>query len=270
MARVELPVSRLRARKRRRRLIVSGMALGAVLLLVGGFVALVHAPFLEITSVQVEGTKSVASSSVQEVVQSVLAQSYIYVLPHDNIFIYPNKQLVAALVRKFPEFKSVEVHAQDFHTIVVRVVEREPLALWCAGGDECNFMDEDGVVYATAPQGSDAVFVTYQGTTTGVGLPKQFLTLEQFRSLAALVTALGATDATNTVRQVVVDASGDVRAYFQNDFLLIFVLGEAGGDVFERFTLARKADPFKGRTLGDFEYLDLRWGDKLYYKQKAQ
>ncbi len=200
--------------------------------------------------------------------QSALAGSYLYVLPHDNIFIYPNKAIAATLLKKFPEFKSADVYAVDFHTIAVDVAEREPMALWCSGGGDCNFMDEDGVVYATAPQGSGQVFVTYQGTSTGVGLPKQFLTPEEFRSLAALVTALSAGEPAGPVRMVVVDQANDVRAYFQNDFLLIFALASAGGDVFERFNLALKADPFKNHKLSDFEYLDLRWGDKLYYKLK--
>ena len=35
-------------------------------------------------------------------------------------------------------------------------------------------------------------------------------------------------------------------------------------------TLALEAEPFKGHALSDFEYLDLRFGDRLYYKLKSE
>jgi len=47
---------------------------------------------------------------------------------------------------------------------------------------------------------------------------------------------------------------------------VIFALSDSGGDVYERFVLALTAEPFEGRSTGDFEYLDLRFGDRLYYK----
>ena len=55
---------------------------------------------------------------------------------------------------------------------------------------------------------------------------------------------------------------------FASGFVLKFALSDAGGDVFERFSLALAAEPFLGRSLSDFLYLDLRFGDKLYYKLK--
>jgi hypothetical protein len=57
-----------------------------------------------------------------------------------------------------------------------------------------------------------------------------------------------------------------VRVSFINGFALLFSLDSAGADVYQRFVLALGADAFQGHTLGDFEYLDLRFGDKLYYK----
>lgn len=276
MARIELPQSRLRARRRRRRLIGAGLIAGAVLAVCVAIVLFLNAPFLEVKTIEVSGASAVSTSTVESEVRGILSGRYLWILPHDDIFIYPNKAITAQLLNEHPEFSAVAVHAVDFHTLAVTVIERQPVALWCPqqGSDPCDFMDENGIAYAPAPQGSDQVFVTYQGSTTPsarsgqTGVPRQYLTQDSFRSLAALVGALSAIDATNTVRQVVVDGNGDARAYFQDDFLLIFALSDAGGDVFERFGLALKSDPFKGHTLGDFEYLDLRWGDKLYYKLK--
>ena len=50
----------------------------------------------------------------------------------------------------------------------------------------------------------------------------------------------------------------------------MFALGDDGGDVFDRFSLALQSDLFKKHALSDFDYLDLRFGDKLYYKLKTK
>ena len=68
------------------------------------------------------------------------------------------------------------------------------------------------------------------------------------------------------VVSVVVDEHHDVYVRFENNFTLMFNLRDNSGDVYERFVLAQTAEPFKNHNLSDFEYLDLRFGDRLYYK----
>jgi hypothetical protein len=46
----------------------------------------------------------------------------------------------------------------------------------------------------------------------------------------------------------------------------LFALGDDAGAVYQHFTLALTADIFKAHKLSDFHYLDLRFGNKLYYK----
>lgn len=268
MARVVLPESRLRARRRRRRYLVGAFVAGALAVVVGGAAALSHAPFLRISNVEVRGVHTVATTTVEGSVRERLFGSYLYIFAKDNIFIYPNKEIAKALAAAYPVFKVVEVHAEDFRTIIATIVEREPSGLWC--GDICYYMDEDGVVYASAPQGSEELYVQYRGGAQEGALPVHFLNPEQFRSLAALVAALSASQSGNPLAYVAVDTEGDARARFGDGFVLIFSLRHAGGDVFERFMLALKAEPFTARPLREFEYLDLRFGDKLYYKLQGE
>jgi len=46
------------------------------------------------------------------------------------------------------------------------------------------------------------------------------------------------------------------------------LVSDSGADVLERIALALQSEPFAKRSLTDFAYLDLRFGDKLYYKLK--
>ena len=132
-------------------------------------------------------------------------------------------------------------------------------------------MDENGFVYAPAGDFSgDAYFSYYGVATSSTGfvaepLPRQFLTVEQFHSLAALAKAFADNQSNTRISRVVVDSNNDVHLSFANGFTVLFVLAPRGGDVYERFTLALASEPFLKRSVSDFEYLDLRFGDRLYY-----
>lgn len=271
MARVELPESRLRARKRKRRiritLIVAGGILGACALLVGAS----YLPFLQIQAVAVSGAHTISSSTLEAFVQERLVGRYYWMLPKSNMLLYPKQRIAEDLRRSYPVLASVDVHLSPgtvFQTVAVDVVEREPRALWCSGA-ACYFMDENGVVYGEAPTFSAPVYVSYFGATPG-DLPKQFLAPDTFIALSALVDAIAQKLPQEQVSGVTVDANGDVRMGFASGFALQYALKDAGGDIFERFTLALTAEPFTSHPLASFEYLDLRFGDKLYYKLKTE
>lgn len=272
MARVALGASKVRARRRRRRVVGGAVALAVLAALVGAGVWLANAPFLRIERVSVAGVKTVASTTVEAFVRRELAGEYAPFFSKNNVLLYPQDALMAALGAQYPQFKAVELGASDFSTLELNVVEREPKALWCPSRDSgpaaCFFMDEDGVVYAPAPVFSAPVYVSYYGPAEGARLPKQYLSAEQFRALSALAGAVAQKEPADTVVGVAAEPAGDARVVFGSGFELLFSLGAPGGDVFERYALARAAAPFKDRALGEFEYLDLRFGDKLYYKAK--
>ncbi len=268
MARVELPESRLKLRKRRMYRRVALLCVVVLVLLGAALVGVSYIPALRVDTVVVHGVQTLATSSVEYEVQQALSGNYAFILPRDNIFLYPRQYLATKLVRNYPVLGSVDVHAADFHTVVVNLVERQPRALWCLDEPHCFFMDESGMIYAPAPTFSTAVYVSYFGTTTHGEYFWRFLTPEQFPTLSALVDALAQKVPTEKVLQVVVDANSDVSVVFAESFTLKFGLHDQGGDVFERFSLALTSAVISAHKLSDFDYIDLRFGDKLYYKLK--
>ena len=268
MARVELPESSLRLRKRRRRARVLVVSTVFILLVLSGLVGLTYWPALQIKGVAVSGAQTLPSGDIEAFVRERLAGEYWYIFSKSNIFLYPRQQIAADLMREYPVLASADVHAADFHTIAVNLVEREPRALLCSQDNRCLFMDENGVAYTDAPTFSEPVYVSYYGSTTGSVLPKQFLTPPEFQALSALVDAIAQKISDSAIVAVDVDTNKDVSVRFANSFTLRFALYDAGGDIFERFSLALTSEPLTAHKLSDFQYLDLRFGDKLYYKLK--
>ncbi len=274
MARVDLPESKLKQRRRRRRIRLVILAFFVACVALSGAVALAHVRAIRISTIITEGQSAVPAETIREIAQRALAGRYGYLFPRDNIFLYPKTRIERALLAELPTVKTAELSAQNFTTLGIQVLERTPRARWCPstgsgqadGGDGCYLADEDGVVYAPA---TTTGFLAYYGPAEGERLPRQYLHTEEFHSLTALVDALAQKEGVSAVESVSVDENGrDVRVRFAGGFMLLFSLADDGGDIFERFSLALTAEPFLNRPLSAFEYLDLRFGDKLYYKSK--
>lgn len=266
MARVELPESRLKVRKRRRRLRVALILCGFLFALIAVAAGLSRIPAIQIESVLVSGAQTISSSTLAHFVDARLEGSYAWLFPKRNIFLYPKQELAQAILSSYPSIASADVHANDFQSIAVLIVERAPRALWCAAPKEnCYFMDENGVVYESAPNFSEPIYIPYSGGVRK-GLPWQFLAPAQFQALSALVDAVAQKLQGEEVSYVALDTSNDVRIQFASGFRLLFALEDPGGDTFERLSLALTSEPMSTHKLSDFEYLDLRFGDKLYYK----
>ena len=274
MARVVLPESSIKARRRRRRAIILWGSGLLVLVMCGVLVWLANASFLRITAVTVSEVKTVAAAAIEGEVQNEIKGYYFNIFRKDNIFLYPKERIKQKILAGHSTLKHVEVRAENFSTIHISALDREPRALWCgehiATSTSCLLLDEDGIAYAEAPEFSDNPYKKYFGGVPGQQWPWQFLDSNFFRSLAALVDAIAQHQAGEKIASVLVDSKGDVRLSFENSFTLLFVLKDDGGEVFERFTLALTAEPFKNHTLTEFEYLDLRFGDKLYYKLRSE
>ncbi|HVV14907.1 MAG TPA: hypothetical protein VHD55_00675 [Candidatus Paceibacterota bacterium] len=274
MARVQLPVSKLKARKRRRRVLALVFALAGALALAAGAIALTWAPFLRIQKLEVAGVSSVNKELVEEQIRKSLSGAYWGVFPRDNIFLYSKAEMRARLLSQFPVFASASLSSEGFDGLRVDLVERKPAALWCGEGPElsgsCLTLDESGAAYTLAADFSGSVYARYTGALPQGPLPRQFLAPEQFRGLAAFVSELSGKLSSTSISVVAVGGDGDVQVVCENGFRLVFSLDDNGADVLERFALALTAGPFATHKLSDFEYLDLRFGDKLYYKLKGE
>lgn len=270
MARVDMPASRLKARRRARTLRLVILALGFLILVIIGTVALAYAPFWRIQAVVVVGAESIATSTIETFVKERLKGLYAYVLPKDNILLYPKSSLRAELLARFPALRSVVLRAENFSTLGVEVGERKPHALWCGEspvtGDACVLLDDAGVAYGSAVSFAGSAYFHYYGTASAAGSGRQYLTEDTFRALDAMALAVASDIPEDTLIDIGVDAEKDVRMRFKSGFVIIFPLAEDAATILQRLKLARSADPFTEHKLSDFEYLDLRFGDKLYYK----
>ncbi len=269
--------STLRERKRRQRAVVSAAVAVCALLTIYSVHLASYLSRFTFQHVTVTGASSVAPAEIQKFVENKLAQSSSGFISGRNIFVYKFDALPKDIVANFPSIKSASVRRDTGmgNGLVIALEERTPFAQWCESSS-CYLLDDQGVVFtaangiATSTLPSPYVFSGPLSTTTAVLLSaplgevfagEHFAGLNDFlsRLTAAGLHPLGAKLENETDFSVPLAEGYYIKASY----------GEEADKLAKNLALILNADALRGKS-ALLEYVDLRFGNRIYYKFKGQ
>lgn len=269
-------------RERRRRIfkLWLGSALVAFIILSASAAAISRAERFRINLVEVSGNSVVSEKEIIAFAGSILGGSYLGVFPKDNIFIYPENELVWGLLQKYKRLRVAEMFLSESRTLRVKVEERKPFALWCGsegpkGANGCFFMDAGGYVFAPAPDFSGSVFFRYYGRIEEDPkedlkkdpIGRQFLTSQKFENLKFF--AEGLKELSLSPVSLFVDEKDVYMAYLSGGGTVIFDENKDFGRLLEDLRLVISGrEELRESDFSDLDYIDLRFGNKIFYKFK--
>ena len=243
-------------------LVVLGLAYGA------------HRPEVTITSVRVKGAEVADTRDIASRAEAMLQGSYFFIFPKANFFLYPKSAIVRDILASDTRLESANI-SRSGAEVVVAIIEHRPTYLWCdttggkpmdenAGLDEkCFFANSEGYVFAEAPSFSGHVYVVLRGPLYGEGADprgKRYLPTPQFTKISELISLLSAKNIVS--RSVRAMGSGDYALSVKEGTEVRFSIAQEASRLAENLqsaaaVLADKKQP---------EYIDLRFGNKVFYK----
>lgn len=266
------------AKKRRRKYVwLSVFAAVLLAIVVGTLIYIAWRPFWLVTTVVVEGTTYTDPDAVKRTVEASLAGKYGYMLPRRNALLLPRGEIISALLEQEKAIKEIDIDLAGFTGLTVQVKEHVPFTRWCRTmtindqslqSGECFVMSPEGYIFAFDTRADEAVAfpVRWYGLieednprgTSFVIDPS----LERWREFAVMLDRMHLKADTITAKG---NGEYEVTLYSgQKLFLnnkqslerslssLRTVLTERGGGMFA--------------TTTPFEYVDLRFGSKVYVK----
>ena len=265
-------------RVRRRRIRIIALLLGAVLvaMAVYGVHWASYLPRYTISNVAVEGTHTIDPSIIKNHADAHVRLHMQGFISHANILLYDTNALARDIVTSFHGIKSATVSrvsplATD---IVVRVEERQPYALWCADSSHtvCYLLDESGFIFATSPMGYTASstpsgYVFVGGIATSSDPIGQIGMREHLPGIITLLKALTAKGF--TPQGATTDVGEDFSVPFTQGFFIKASFGEDADPLAKNLQLIISSDALKNKQ-SQIEYVDLRFGDRVYFKLKGE
>lgn len=270
----------LRARRRRTRVLIAA----GILVLCGAVVYAVswisYLPQFNISGVSVAGANGMKEELIKRNVETVLDDGAYRILSRRNIFLYPRADL-ETIITSLPPVKSVRItRSSVFATdITITIEEREAFARWCTGmyQGECYIMDAGGFIYApmgwagTATSSTQYIFAgglppREESATSTYPIGQSFVRAH-LPGLLSLLKFLGQAGFTPLGARV--ENNQDILMQLQEGFLLKASFGADAGTLVKNLQLVLSSDVLHGKQ-DSLEYIDLRFGNRVYYKLQGQ
>ncbi len=273
----------IRRSRRKRALLLSGVL---VILFVAALGVVSRLESLAVQGIVVENETSVPTGKIEALVRGELRGAYGILVAKQTTLLYPKRSIRVALAAAFPEIGSVGFTVRPGRVLALAVTSRERHALWCGETDDganessgaCFFLDTEGLVFAPeTANGTSTSTMRFRyygaltdaphGTSTPLGarfLARTALAeLEELRTLLTRDLSLEPVALSVVGRDALVRLASGTELYFSRsepfeaalENLATLIASRSGTSTEERI-----------RALDGLEYVDVRFGNRLYYR----
>jgi cell division septal protein FtsQ len=297
--------TRLRDRRRKIRIY---MGAAATIFVAGIVWAIGYASYLpeySIQKVSIKGTKAVHEKIVYDYIETRLYNGTSPFFSPRNIFLFDGGPIEKGIVDFFPRIASAHISRSSLlaTAITAEIEERQPFALWCQSGEgesrDCYVMDKTGFIY-TQQSPQDALASTAASSTGAMyifegGLNAQTMTRAQNVGTTSAATSsvlvsyydhpIGHTFVDTHLPGIVafldllvqsgfhprgakVESDADFSVRLAENFIIKASFGEDADQLARNLDLILGSDALQGKQ-NQLEYIDLRFGDRVYYKLKG-
>ncbi len=241
----------------------------SIALLITALWYITRIPGLTIQTVTVEGGVTIDDKLIEERVNEALLGTYFKLVPKRFIYTYP-KEAVLANVRGIERMKEVTLEEVSTSELRITFSEYIPDTLWCDTKDEssCYFFDENGYAFAAAPSLSGESVVRYFSAENEFTLGRAPFAKDDYtltREFTRLLSGVGW-----FVTKIEINAARDVFYTLAKGGEIKATLNEPALPPFENLLTIRNSEEFSHLTPGNFKYIDLRFGARVFVNEEWQ
>lgn len=244
------------------------------ILLVGVVYAYTRTSVLTITNYDIVGLSEEKQAEVAVALKVIDQKPFLRFIPANKLFTYRKQESRQRIVELFPETKEVLFQAVLPNTLRVTVLTHVPLFRI----DETKVLSSEGVLYQNLSEELPTVlFASSTVTQKEVeGIQTSYLVIDAtpveslsyaLDNLTFLIPKINAV--LFPVVSIVIDTTGDVTFFSANNQQVKTPLQTDSRRVWSNIVSAIDTEPLKGlleKKKDSFEYIDGRFGNKMFYK----
>lgn len=208
----------------------------------------------KINNIEIIGAKHTDIEVLKTDIYNISEKKKLLIIPNNHILFLSSKKVIAHILETYPSVENVEIKKTKDRDVIITIKDRMPMGVWC--DENCFFFDDEGILFKKSFNYTGAVFTKW-GTSAST-------TLKFYDKVLCLDICIDKTFVNflsqNKVKEVSIDVD-DLRMLTEYGFY-IKALNNAS-------TTMRNMALFSKEYEGDLkvlQYVDVRFGDKIFYK----
>jgi cell division septal protein FtsQ len=255
-----------------------------IILFIIGISLLSRIEQLNISEIKISGNIIVDTDSIESVVKKNISDNYFYIIPKTNFLIYPKEKILDELYEKYKRLQKVSFNSTNPKLLQILINEYEGKYLYCGdlikeveqkNTEKCYFMDSNGYIFDEAPFFSGEIYFKFYGLVDSVNehVLGNYYNKEIFGKLINLkdsIEGIGLKPSsifTNTDNEIYISLS--TLGINNKNPNIILKKHSDYTKIIENLKAAIGAEPLVTKLEKEYSkllYIDLRYGNKVYYK----
>lgn len=230
-----------------------------------------YLPYFKIKKISIGGNSTISSEKLTAEVLNYLEEKDLKIFPRDNILILSKDRLKEDILNRFSRIKEININKSFFDTLSLEVKERNNEAIFCLDDkrEQCDFLDENGITFEKAPYFSAGVFLSFFDQRQGSSTPtwesnSQVISQEQFKKLIEFKNLVQ--EKNIKVSDITLKKEGVYQLDTDEGWYIL--LNEQNESRLSFENLKSTLDSIIKTKRGQLDYIDLRFGNKVFYKFK--
>lgn len=219
-----------------------------------------------LSEVKVTGGETIPHDEVEKIVRSKLDGAYMKLVPRTFAFTYPEEEIISG-IREIKRIKNLKVVRSGGTGLVIEFDEYIPHALWCESGEakDCFFLDDSGYSFSPAPSLSGGSFLRFISVGKGPAEHTQAFATEDYQKIHELVALFA--QANWFISTIEIDAAGDAFLTVVEGGEFKVSLKQSAKETVDNLLTILNSEKFSHIKPGNFEYIDLRFGSKVFVNE---
>lgn len=252
--------------------VLPALAGGAIVLAAAGIVYAIRLPALQVHRITMTGIETLEEAALRRRIGEGLAGEYLWVLPRSSFLFVRSAEVKADLEREFPRIREAHVEKEFPDAMNIAISERPFWGVFCSTEQSsttpaCAYIDPSGVAYARSPEPEGRLIIVVRSDRGSAVLGSAVLEQGLMGQIREIADALEE-KADVPVAGFVVSSRvpGEIRAVAAEGFTMIFA---RENNIKETVSVFRQVlDGEIGDRRAMLDYVDLRLGNKVFYKLK--
>lgn len=213
----------------------------------------------EIKEINISGNKKISTQEIRNIIEEKINEKKLLFISKN--FFLTDFQGAKQIIEEFPAAAGVILKRKFPNKVIVNVEERIPVGIWCQSDDNCYYIDEEGVIFEKTKYKRELVINSKKEIIFGQRIiEKESIKdiLKIHNELKGLKLNIQDFNILDQGEKLVADING-WEIYFN-------LLENASNQLFNLKLLLKEKIPLEQRD--NLEYIDLRFGSRVFYRNK--